>query len=143
MSLWVLVNSLFYLPGKEGRFRGNLSGKRVDFSGRTVISPDANCPIPEVVIPLWSAKRLTFPERVCETTMERLRAAVLRGADDWPGAAFVLKKDGGKSSLRFANRRQVAENLQIGDIVERHLWDGDIVLFNRQVRLYNTKHIYT
>src|SRR5687767_13836460 len=30
------------LKGKHGRFRGNLSGKRVDFSGRTVISPDPN-----------------------------------------------------------------------------------------------------
>lgn len=112
-----------------------MSGKRVDFSGRTVISPDANCPISDVVIPMWSAKRLTFPERVCESTIEKLRAAVLSGADEWPGAAFVIKKDGGKTSLRFANKRHVAENLQYGDIVERHLWDGDIVLFNRQVSI--------
>ncbi|CAG8828862.1 28565_t:CDS:2, partial [Racocetra persica] len=35
------------LKGKQGRFRGNLSGKRVDFSGRTVISPDPNLRIDE------------------------------------------------------------------------------------------------
>jgi DNA-directed RNA polymerase II subunit RPB1 len=28
------------LKGKEGRLRGNLMGKRVDFSSRTVVSPD-------------------------------------------------------------------------------------------------------
>jgi DNA-directed RNA polymerase III subunit RPC1 len=37
------------LKGKTGRFRGNLSGKRVDFSGRTVISPDPNLGIDEVI----------------------------------------------------------------------------------------------
>jgi hypothetical protein len=36
------------LKGKSGRFRGNLSGKRVDFSGRTVISPDPNLSIDQV-----------------------------------------------------------------------------------------------
>ena len=30
------------LKGKEGRLRGNLMGKRVDFSARTVITPDPN-----------------------------------------------------------------------------------------------------
>lgn len=36
------------LKGKTGRLRGNLSGKRVDFSGRTVISPDPNLRIEQV-----------------------------------------------------------------------------------------------
>ena len=36
------------LKGKSGRFRGNLSGKRVDFSGRTVISPDPNLRVDQV-----------------------------------------------------------------------------------------------
>jgi DNA-directed RNA polymerase III subunit RPC1 len=53
------------LKGKQGRFRGNLSGKRVDFSGRTVISPDPNLRIDEVGVPEDVAKILTFPERVC------------------------------------------------------------------------------
>lgn len=47
-----------------GRFRGNLSGKRVDFSGRTVISPDPNLRIDEVAVPVHVAKILTFPEKV-------------------------------------------------------------------------------
>lgn len=48
----------------SGRFRGNLSGKRVDFSGRTVISPDPNLRIDEVAVPVHVAKILTYPERV-------------------------------------------------------------------------------
>uniref|UniRef100_A0A914UU46 DNA-directed RNA polymerase subunit n=1 Tax=Plectus sambesii TaxID=2011161 RepID=A0A914UU46_9BILA len=52
------------LKGKQGRFRGNLSGKRVDFSGRTVISPDPNLRIDQVGVPVHVAKILTFPERV-------------------------------------------------------------------------------
>jgi DNA-directed RNA polymerase III subunit RPC1 len=36
------------LKVKQGRFRGNLSGKRVGFSARTVISPDPNLRIDEV-----------------------------------------------------------------------------------------------
>ncbi|KAF8819783.1 Dna-directed Rna polymerase III RPC1 [Cardiosporidium cionae] len=124
------------LKGKEGRFRCNLSGKRVDFSGRTVISPDPNVGIHEVVIPEWMSKRLTYPDKVCQSNIDILREAVIRGSEEWPGAAYVNKINGTKTSLRYANRRFVAENLQIGDVVERHLWNGDIVLFNRQPSLH-------
>lgn len=125
------------LKGKEGRFRGNLSGKRVDFSGRTVISPDPNCPVKCVVVPMWSAMRLTFPERVCSYNIEKLRSAVLNGPEQWPGALSLTRKgDNFKTSLKFVNRRQVAGNLEVGDLVERHLWDDDMVLFNRQPSLH-------
>lgn len=79
------------LKGKDGRFRCNLSGKRVDFSGRTVISPDPNCPVSDVCIPEWSAKRLTFPDVTCEANIERLRKSIVQGPDSWPGAAYVCK----------------------------------------------------
>lgn len=125
------------LKGKEGRFRCNLSGKRVDFSGRTVISPDPNCPIPSLVVPIWSAMRLTFPERVCDFNIASLRQAVINGTEIWPGALAIKRKgDAYKVSLKFVNRRQVAANLQIGDIVERHLKNNDAVLFNRQPSLH-------
>ena len=52
------------LKGKTGRFRGNLSGKRVDYSSRTVISPDPNLQIDQVAVPEHVAKTLTYPERV-------------------------------------------------------------------------------
>lgn len=124
------------LKGKEGRFRGNLSGKRVDFSGRTVISPDPNCPVDCLMVPEFQARRLTFPEVVTPNNISFLRAAVLRGVDEWPGATNVYKRDGTKSSLRFAHRRHLADSLVVGDTVERHLNDGDVVLFNRQPSLH-------
>ena len=49
------------LKGKQGRFRGNLSGKRVDFSARTVISPDPNLLVNQVGVPKEVAKVMTYP----------------------------------------------------------------------------------
>ncbi|KAK0206040.1 hypothetical protein DFS33DRAFT_552424 [Desarmillaria ectypa] len=123
------------LKGKQGRFRGNLSGKRVDFSGRTVISPDPNLRIDEVAVPERVAKILTYPERVTSHNVEMLRRAVRNGPDVHPGANFVAR-DTIKKFLKFGNRDAVADGLAIGDVVERHIIDGDIVLFNRQPSLH-------
>lgn len=125
------------LKGKQGRFRGNLSGKRVDFSGRTVISPDPNLGIDQVAVPQLVAKNMTYPDRVNSTNIEAMRTAVRNGTKVWPGANGIVKKDGGyKVNLKFGNREKIAEDLEIGDIVERHLVDGDIALFNRQPSLH-------
>ncbi|KAI4858889.1 beta and beta-prime subunits of DNA dependent RNA-polymerase [Hypoxylon rubiginosum] len=127
------------LKGKQGRFRGNLSGKRVDFSGRTVISPDPNLAINEVAVPELVAKNLTYPERVQKQNIDKLKQCIANGPNVWPGAQAVLKQEGDNSfkvSLRFANRDQVINDLKIGDVVERHLEDNDIVLFNRQPSLH-------
>ena len=125
------------LKGKQGRFRGNLSGKRVDFSGRTVISPDPNLNIDEVAVPELVAKNMTYPEVVSRYNIKKLRERVRHGAKIWPGANFLVKKASGvKHNLRFGNRDLLVNSLQEGDVVERHLEDGDIVLFNRQPSLH-------
>ncbi len=124
------------LKGKQGRFRGNLSGKRVEFSGRTVISPDPNLSIEEVGVPQYVAKHLTYPERVTSFNISRLRSMVRNGPDTLPGANIIRKKDDYPVNLQFANRNDAAKNLRIGDIVERHLIDGDVALFNRQPSLH-------
>ncbi len=124
------------LKGKEGRFRGNLSGKRVDFSARTVISPDPNLSINEVGVPIHVAKILTVPEKVTTWNIEEMRKLVLNGPDKWPGANYVIKPDGRKINLKYVDRKALAETLAPGYIVERHLKDGDIVLFNRQPSLH-------
>jgi len=126
------------LKGKEGRLRGNLSGKRVNYSARTVISPDPAISINEVGVPEEIAKILTYPMRVTPENIEEARKYVLNGPDKWPGATYVIKaKTGKKIDLRyFKNHKQLAESLEIGDIVERHLINGDIVLFNRQPSLH-------
>jgi len=119
------------LKGKEGRFRGNLQGKRVDHAARTVITGDPNLGIDEVGVPLSIAKNLTFPERVNEANRERLQAAVASGAA-YPGAKYVFSK-GETLDLRYAKQVPV---LQIGDTVERHLADRDWLIFNRQPTLH-------
>ena len=128
------------LKGKQGRFRGNLSGKRVDFSARTVISPDPNLDIDEVAIPVKVATKMTYPERVTSYNIGALRDCVRRGRRH-PGASYVIKQSTNrKVSLEISQRvnklEREAEDLVIGDIVERHLIDGDIVLFNRQPSLH-------
>ncbi len=125
------------LKGKEGRFRNNLSGKRVDFSARTVISPDINIDINDVGVPEEVAKRLTIPEMVTDWNVEELRELVRNGPNNYPGALYIVRPDGKRLRLEFvAERDKVAEALQPGFIVERHLRDGDIVIFNRQPSLH-------
>lgn len=125
------------LKGKQGRFRGNLSGKRVDFSGRTVISPDPNLRIDEVAVPVHVAKILTYPERVIKANLEMLRKLVRNGPEVHPGANFIQNRHTQmKRFLKYGNREKIAQELRFGDVVERHLIDGDIVLFNRQPSLH-------
>ncbi|KAF8563861.1 hypothetical protein P879_06895 [Paragonimus westermani] len=140
------------LSGKHGRFRGNLLGKRTNYTARTVISPDPNMRIDEVIVPDHCAKLLTYPARVTTFNLEFLRELILNGPNCYPGALFVSYKlrgeqkrkaeaEGGsdviKRFLASARAREdVARHLQPGDIVERHLIDGDIILFNRQPSLH-------
>lgn len=126
------------LKGKQGRFRGNLSGKRVDFSARTVISPDPNLRVDQVGVPVHVAKIMTYPERVSRYNIEKLRVRVRNGPDIHPGANQIRTagEGGFVKSLAFGDRDRAATMLKIGDVVERHMEDGDIVLFNRQPSLH-------
>jgi DNA-directed RNA polymerase subunit A' len=127
------------LKGKEGRFRNNLSGKRVDFSARTVISPDPNVSINEVGVPVQVAMELTVPEKVTVKTKEQLKKLVLRGPAQHPGANYIIRPDGRRKRIPAVDeelRITLADELEVGYIVERHLKDGDIVLFNRQPSLH-------
>ncbi len=125
------------LKGKEGRFRSNLSGKRVDFSARTVISPDPNIDISEVGVPLDVAMKLSIPEKVTEWNIKEMQAFVKNGPNKYPGALYVVRPDGKRIRLEFVvDREKVAEAVETGFIVERHLKDGDIAIFNRQPSLH-------
>ncbi|KAI8497884.1 DNA-directed RNA polymerase III subunit RPC1 [Branchiostoma belcheri] len=125
------------LKGKQGRFRGNLSGKRVDYSSRTVISPDPNLRIDQVAVPIHVAKILTYPEKVNKANIQLMRRLIVNGCDTHPGANFVESRATGvKRFLKYGNRQKIAQELKYGDIVERHLLDKDVVLFNRQPSLH-------
>ncbi|ABK78186.1 DNA-directed RNA polymerase, beta' subunit/160 kD subunit [Cenarchaeum symbiosum A] len=125
------------LKGKEGRFRGSLSGKRVDFSSRTVISPDPNLDLSEVGVPESVAMKLTIPEIVTEWNIARMKELVVNGPDHYPGVNYIVRPDGVKIRLDFVeDRSTIADTLEMGYLIERHLLDGDIVMFNRQPSLH-------
>ncbi|MFX1589795.1 MAG: DNA-directed RNA polymerase subunit A', partial [Promethearchaeota archaeon] len=125
------------LKGKEGRFRSNLSGKRVDFSARSVISPNPYISINEVGVPIDIAKILTIPTNVNDWNIEEMKQMVLNGPHRHPGANYIIRNDRRRIDLRYVkNRKIISDMLAPGFTVERHLNDGDLVLFNRQPSLH-------
>ena len=126
--------------GKTGRVRGNLMGKRGDFTARTVITPDPTIENNKLGVPIKIAMTLTFPEVVTPTNIDFLTGLVRNGMDTYPGANYVFKLskiERGRKQLPIQLRYQRGSvDLQYGDVVERHMLDDDIVLLNRQPTLH-------
>ncbi len=124
------------IKSKEGRIRHNLAGKRVNFSARTVISPDPKLAIYEVGVPKIIAMKLTIPERVTSWNIEYLKQFVSRGPEIYPGSNYIIRPDGKRKRITNETKEQLLEEIQPGFIIERHLMDGDIAIFNRQPSLH-------
>jgi DNA-directed RNA polymerase subunit A' len=124
------------LKGKEGRFRGSLSGKRVNFSARTVISPDPTLSLNEVGVPDRVAKEMTQTMNVTERNLADARRYVSNGPEGHPGANYVKRPDGRRLKVTEKNCEELAEKVEASWEVNRHLVDGDIVVFNRQPSLH-------
>ena len=137
------------LEKKEGLFRKNMMGKRVNFAARSVISPDPNIETNEIGVPPVFAKKLTYPEPVTNHNFYELKEAVLNGVEKWPGAAAIENENGQVINLRtknFEERQALANQLLAPSSthvngaknkkVHRHLNNGDIVLMNRQPTLH-------
>lgn len=124
------------LSKKEGRFRGNLSGKRVNFSARTVVTPDSRISINEVGIPEEIAKELTVSSKVIKLNLAEMKKIILNGPKLHPGANYVIRPDGVRKKVTEENKKDIAEEIDSGYIVERHLQDGDITVMNRQPSLH-------
>ena len=131
------------LKGKEGRFRSNLSGKRVNFSARTVISPEPFLSVNEVGVPELAARELTVPMTVNRFNIETAREFVKAGPaprDQFgrylPGVNYILRPDGRRIKVTKENADENSKRIDIGWSVERQLAEGDIVLFNRQPSLH-------
>uniref|UniRef100_A0A6C0KIQ9 DNA-directed RNA polymerase n=1 Tax=viral metagenome TaxID=1070528 RepID=A0A6C0KIQ9_9ZZZZ len=122
------------LNGKTGRVRGNLMGKRVDYSARSVITPDANLSIKQLGIPLKIAMNITYPDIVNDRNKDFLTKLMLNGPDTYPGANILQRKNGDNISLRYVDRNSIV--LENGDKLHRHMVDGDPILFNRQPTLH-------
>jgi len=122
------------LKGKEGRFRYNLSGKRVNFSARTVVSPDGTLSINQVGIPQYVARELTVPIHVTDWNLNDCKECVKR--TEHPRAVYAVTPDGKRRKITDANREEIINELAFGWTIERQLKDGDIVLFNRHPSLH-------
>jgi DNA-directed RNA polymerase II subunit RPB1 len=122
------------LNSKNGRIRGNLMGKRVDFSARSVITGDPNLSIRQLGVPLKIAMNITKPVTVNEMNRDFLMKLIENGPDVHPGAKVLEKRNGENISLRYVDRGSI--RLENGDVVHRHMMDGDAVLFNRQPSLH-------
>ncbi len=120
------------LSGKEGRFRYNLSGKRVNFAGRSVIVPDPSLSLNEVGIPAELAKIITVPYHVTEWNVDEAKKLILDGK-----VAYIKRPDGVRRKITDTNREEAAEEVAPGYVLEKYVTDGDITLFNRQPSLHS------
>ena len=128
---------------KRGRVRDNVLGKRTDFSGRTVITPDNYLKVDEVGVPISMCMKFTYPEVVSRLNIHKLTEMVRRGPTEYPGANYIERKavgdtlslqTGSNLKLKPGDRHNI--KLEFGDIVKRHLVRGDWALFNRQPSLH-------
>ena len=122
------------LNSKNGRIRGNLMGKRVDYSARSVITGDPNLSIRELGVPMKIAMNITKPIKVNKRNRDFLTKLIQNGPDVYPGAKILEKANGENITLRYVDRNSV--KLMDGDVVHRHMMNGDAVLFNRQPSLH-------
>jgi DNA-directed RNA polymerase subunit A' len=123
------------IKGKEGRIRKNLAGKRVNYSARSVISPDPYMEINEVGVPLQIATIVTVAETVTDLNINKLKELVGQG-DQYPGASYIIRPDGKRKKITEDLKEEIIAELEPGYKVERHLQNGDVVLFNRHPSLH-------
>lgn len=137
------------LEKKEGLFRKNMMGKRVNYAARSVISPDPNIETNEIGVPPVFARKLTFPEPVTSHNFKDMQQAVINGVEKWPGASAIENENGQTINLlnksledrvALANQLLAPTNTTSSGLrnkkVHRHLANGDVVLMNRQPTLH-------
>lgn len=142
------------LEKKEGLFRQNMMGKRVNYAARSVISPDNNIETNEIGIPPAFAVKLTYPERVTSHNYKELARMIVNGPHRWPGATHVEHENGVVVNLELVSEADrialansiLSRNVQDGfnkanetssnKVVRRHLRNGDFLLLNRQPTLH-------
>ena len=134
-SVGVTKSIVDRLKGKEGRVRGNLMGKRVNFSARSVITPDPIMDVDQVGVPHNIAMTLTVPERITPQNIIEMRQRVLNGNSNIFGAECVITSDNNVIQLESCEDRSKIR-LQYGWVVERFLKNDDVVIFNRQPSLH-------
>lgn len=121
------------ISGKQGRFRKHIMGKRVDFSARSVITPDPNLDLDQLGVPMDIAKIMTFPEIVNELNKDRIYRYIANAKIGKYPMGICHKRGSHTRTIAYVKEDIV---LETGDVVSRQLIDGDITLFNRQPTLH-------
>ena len=122
------------LKGKQGIFRQNLSGKRVNFCARSVISPDCHIDINEVGVPQVIANELTVAERITDWNSDWIKNMIK--SKTYPSVKYVTTLEGRRKKITEDTVEAILEEVEPGYIADRNIIDGDIVLFNRQPSLH-------
>ena len=65
----------------------------------------------------------------------RMTQLVARGANQYPGAKYIIRDNGDRIDLRYHPKASDL-HLQVGYKVERHMQDNDYIVFNRQPTLH-------
>ena len=97
------------LKGKDGRIRNNLMGKRVDFSARSVITPDPNIELDELGVPVSIAKNITYPEIVNQYNIKSIQK-LLDNKFTYPSIKLLVKKNGTNITLTESNINDIELN---------------------------------
>jgi DNA-directed RNA polymerase beta' subunit len=105
------------IKGKNGLIRKNMCGKRVDFCGRTVIGPEANCMVDEMIIPEEVSKKLSFPVKVNALNIDQCYKWIEENKVN-----NIIKEDvNGRSifDMKYAAMENVGTTVTFGDIIKR------------------------
>ena len=128
------------LERKAGLFRKHMMGKRVNYACRSVISPDPYIGNAEIGIPQRFARTLAYPVGVTPWNVDALRELVVRGADRYPGANYVIMGRGHFELSNMSEEKRMALGARLlavpGAVVGRHVRNGDVMLINRQPTLH-------
>lgn len=120
------------LKGKKGRFRYNLTGKRVNHAARSIIVPDPHIKISELGVPEEAANELTVPEFITEWNLTKIKKQIKESEK----TVYIIRPNGTRRRVTEDNKDEIVEELDVGYRLERNLQDGDVVLFNRQPSLH-------
>ena len=105
------------IKGKNGLIRKHMCGKRVNFCARTVIGPEANCMVDEIIVPKDVACKLTFPVRVTEFNINECHKWL-----EQDKVAYVMKEENGVKEFfdtRYSGFERQGTKLDMADIIKK------------------------
>lgn len=129
------------LKGKRGRVRGNIQGKRVDFSSRSVITPDCSINVWELGVPRVIAMKQTVRVTIYPLNISEMRERVVNGGENLFGCTTLVDphdRHYNVSTMSQDQRVEMSKKIKKGWKIDRFLQDGDFVCFNRQPTLHKS-----